>query len=97
MLCDHPLELYKYAVESACNEHGYNKFPPITKSFSGTDFSPVVFNIKKHGYNESGYSEITLITKAISPPLPQSDEFPCNNEVTMDLQGCAQKKLSAVR
>ena len=55
-------------VESACNEHGYNKFPPITKSFSGTDFFLVVFNIKKYGYNEFGYSEITLITKPISPP-----------------------------
>ena len=40
---------------------------------------------------------LTLITKAIPPPPPQSDEFTGYNEVAMDLQGCAQTKLSAGR
>ena len=64
-------------VESGYNAHGYNKIPAKVKSFLGTEFSPVIFNIIKYRYNESGYSEITLITKA---SFPQTDYFPGYNE-----------------
>ena len=42
-----------------------------------SEFVPVIFNIIKYGYNESGYSEITLITKALCPWKP------CNTTCTI--------------
>ena len=55
-------------VESGYNEHGYNEIPPIAKSFPGTEFFSVIVNIINYRYYESGYSKITLITKASFPP-----------------------------
>ena len=43
------------------------EIPAVAKSFLGTEFFPVIFNIIKYGYNESSYSKITLITKAGFP------------------------------
>ena len=37
-------------MESGYNEHGYKEIPAIAKSFLGTEFSPVIFNIIKYGY-----------------------------------------------
>ena len=54
-------------MDSGYSEHGYNEIPPIAKSFPGTEFFSVIVNIICYGCNESGYSEITLITKASSP------------------------------
>ena len=50
------------------NEHGYNEIAAIAKSFPGTEFFSVIFNVIKYGYNEFGYSEIMFITKAGCPP-----------------------------
>ena len=68
-----------YTVESGYNEHGYNDIPAIVKSFLGTEFSPVIFNMIKYGYNESGYSEIMLIV-IMKASFLQTDDFPGYNE-----------------
>ena len=55
-------------VNFTYSEHGYSEFTVIKNYFSGPEFCPSLFNIKKYGYNEPGYIELLLIRNSLCGP-----------------------------
>ena len=96
--CIHAIDV-EIKVGFGYNEYGYNEFLPIRKFSLWTKLFPLIFNIK-YGYNVSGYSGITPMTKEVSPSIlryiinfPIQHIFVCPNFFIITKLYCGQHML----